>query len=62
MKAFPPPTHGSLEWTGGALEKHWGTYRCCLAVELQVIVGDEGDWARINLSLRHEPSEKAEVE
>jgi hypothetical protein len=31
-------------------------------VELQVIVGDEGDWARINLSRRHEPSEQAEVE
>jgi hypothetical protein len=20
-----PHTHGSLEWTGGALERHWGT-------------------------------------
>jgi hypothetical protein len=47
-------------WTGGT-EEVLGTLRCCLAVELQVIMGIEGDWTRINLSRRHEPSEHAEV-
>jgi len=26
---FPDPTHGTLEWTGGALKRHWGHLLLC---------------------------------